>query len=271
MHLTSSHDIKLSVVGRLAVMKSTGQVVVDGHFDVLSSLSLYLFSFHGKHINHDKLKIPCHHYAGGFLCVEIKGKEYLAISCPDCRNIKLLDLLTGQVTIAFSSKSLRKMCEGEGHTLYVKSVEDQVMELDCTHPVFTKIKTMNTELKGNPNYKGMCYVPSPYRYIVATNGDKIVSTACDTNTRVWKVKQGSLKNIDPHGLVYSQRHHAILVADGNKNRILVLNPSNGDTIQEVLFSGMGNIVDLCMNNDQLVVKHISGFIHKNKISFFSIN
>ena len=253
-------------------MKRTGQVVADGQYREGSSLSLYLFSVHGKHITSDKFNNSCQHSPGGLLCVEIAGKEYLAISCPKCRNIKLLDLQTGQVTGVFWGKILRRMCQGEGGTLYVESAEDEVLELYCTLPVFTKTKTMNTEIESNSKYRGMCYVSSPYRYIVVTNGDKIVSTACDTNTRVWKVKQGfPLKSIDPHGMLYSQRHHSILVADGKKSRILVLNPSNGDTTQEITLSGMGNIISLCINNNQLVVKHISGIFNKAKMSFFSVN
>ena len=273
IELTSSHDTKLDVMQSFTVMDKTGKVAVKGQFDTFSSLHLYLFAIHGKHITRDKLYHPCQHtYRGGLLSVEIAGKEYLTISCSECNNIKLMDLQTGGVTIAYIGKKMMKMCKGEGNTLYVKSVQDQILELDCTHPVFSKIKVMNTEMGGNSYYIGLCYVPSPYRYIISTNGEKIVATACDTNTRVWKIKIGfPIKRFDPHGLLYSQRHHAILVADGNKNRIVVLNPSNGDTLQTLMLPGMGTIVDLCLNNHQLVVKHRSGIIEKNKISFFSIN
>ena len=246
-------------------MKKTGEVVVTGQG---RKFSLYVYSLHWQHLTDRRLNIPCKHASGkGLLCLEIPGKEYLAISCSDCRDIKLMDLNTNDVTKAYGGeKWLVKMCEGEGNTLYVEASHDQVLELDCTHPVFSKLKTINTRMDGY--FKGMTYVPSPHRLLIASNGQKVVAISCETNRTAWRRQKASFDS-NPRGLFYSKTHHTILAADGKHSRILVLDPGTGNTLQTIDLPGMGTIKDLSFSGDQLVVRNDKMF--KKQISFFSVN
>ena len=77
----------------------------------------------------------------------------LAVSCPGCRNIKLLDVQTGSSTTAFSDNQYKPdlMCHGDVDSLYVFSLRDPypVLELTCDlESLFTTpSRTMGSELK----------------------------------------------------------------------------------------------------------------------------
>ena len=116
-------------------------------------------------------------------------------------------------------------------------------------------------------FKGMCYVPSPYRSLVASNGQEVVSVACDNNAVTWKRKQGSFYS-QPHGLFYSEMHQAILLADGSLSRILVLDPRTGTVSQAIKLSGMGDIRELYISDDQLIVRHNISL--RKHMSFYSV-
>ena len=236
-------------------------------FGVLEPLALYVLPLDTQEVIYNKINIPCRHNCrAGLLALEISGIEYLAISCPDCKDIKLLNLFTCDLTTAYSGKKMLRMCEGEGNTLYVEASHNRVLELDCSQTVFSRTETLTTKMSGN--FRGMCYVPSPYRLLVASNGRKVVAIARDTNKIAWERNKPCF-NTDPRGLYYSKVHHAILVADGNHSRILVLNPDTGRKIQTIRLPGMGEIIHMCLNNGQLIVRHSNLF--GRKISVFSVN
>ena len=90
-----------------------------------------------------------------------------------------------------------------------------------------------------------------------------------TNRVVWEVYQNfDGKAPDPHGLLYSARHDALLVVDGYYRRVLVLDPRNGAHVQTISLSEFGFIWDFWFyDNAQTIVFHHS----PNMISCFSIN
>ena len=254
-------------------MKKTGKVVVKGLHGDLRPFILYVYSLHGLKLVYDKLKIPCKHSGRvGLLSLVISGIELLAISCSECRDIKLLNLDSQDVNNAYSGGEwVIRMCEGEGNTLYVEIFHGQILELDCTHTVFSKRKIINTQIEGH--LKGICYAPSPHKLLVASTGKKVVAIACDSGKMVWKRKCRSLYHAhydphDPHGLAYSKIHNAILLVDGFTSRILVLEPPTGYTKQIIDLPGMGHFRNLYLNGNQLVLRHNN--FRKKYISFFSV-
>ena len=65
------------------------------------------------------------------------------MSCPGCRNIKLLDVQTGSSTTAFSDNQYKPdlMCHGDADSIYVFSLKDSypVLELTCDlYALFTE-------------------------------------------------------------------------------------------------------------------------------------
>ena len=117
-----------------------------------------------------------------------------------------------EVIKAYSGeKGLMRMCMVKGNTLYIETCNDQVLELDCTHPTFTKRNTFATTIQGY--FKGMYYVPSSHRLLVGTNGKEIVAIDCDTHRRARTRIKTSQSH--PRGLFYSKIHDAILVTGGH--------------------------------------------------------
>ena len=97
--------------------------------------------------------------------------------------------------------------------------------------------------------------------------DEIRAVSCGYDVVVWKMREEILEEeIDPHGvLVYSG---VVLVADGTKRRILVLDLKTGSCIQKIDQPDMGWIYRLFYYQGQLVVLH--GDQNHPKISYFNI-
>ena len=266
MILASSHDTKLSAILGFTLMEKTEKIVVKCRSGNFGSVFLYIYPLHSQDLIPEKRNVPCNHSGRvGLLGLVISGIEYLAISCSECRDIKLLDLETMKVIKAYSGeKGVMRMCQGEGNTLYVEACNDQVLELDCTHTTFTKRKMFNRTIHGY--FKGMCYVPSPCRLLIGSNGEEIVAIDCDTYRRAWK--RIKISQTDPRGLFYSKIHDAILVADGYWSNVTVLEPDTFQTRQKLEFPEMGTFRNLFLHGNQLILRHNS-FV-KRYVSFFSI-
>ena len=250
-------------------MKKTGKVVIKGRTSEFSPYFLHVYTLHGKKLVHEKFKIPCKHKGRvGLLSLVISEIEYLAFSCSECRDIKLLDLQTMDIIKAFSGETpLMRMCEGEGNTLYVEVSDGQILELNCTNTQFHLKKIIGLGIKGH--LKGLCYVPSPYRFLVASGDNKeVVAISFDTNRMVWE-RPPYFSDSDPYGVYYSNEHRTLLLADGFINKIFVLDPGTGSTVQGISLSGRGDIKALDFSGDQLVVRNSTCF--KKQISFYKLN
>ena len=77
-----------------------------------------------------------------FLPVTIKMKEYLCVSCYNCRQIWLMNLETKQVTVAYTGLDVQRMCQGEANTLYTVDRIDVISVLDMSGTNFTLRKTL---------------------------------------------------------------------------------------------------------------------------------
>ena len=258
----------------MAVMRETRLLVVstlDG--------SLYQLSLQEGHLIEKEVKHLCEHRAW-LLCVQVAGREYLALSCDECKDIKLMIIpqrkkgilrqfgsgssMQCEVITAFSGEEVESMCHGEENRLFVKSSGDNVLELDTSTTTFTKVRTIKT---GWSYYIGLCYVPDPHRLLVVRNDNEVRAVSCDDNTVVWKVQKND--DLDPGRLLYIPGHDAILVADWPKNRVVVLNSGTGLQIQSItLPHNVCAIRRMCLFNDQIIVASEGD---GRSISYFSLS
>ena len=71
----------------MTVMREMGLIVVSTW-----QLSLFQLSLQEGSLIEKEIQCPCEHYSLYLLCVQIAGHEYLALSCEECEDIKLMDL-----------------------------------------------------------------------------------------------------------------------------------------------------------------------------------
>ena len=256
----------------MTVMRETGLSVVSTQLGYLYQLSLQEGRLIEKQIQH-----PCKHSYVYLLCVQVAGREYLALSCVRCRDIKLMVIpkrkkgimlrfgsgssIQCEVITAFSGEEVERMCQGEENRMFVLS-SGGVLELDTSSTTFTKVKIMN--IGYSSYYIGLCYMPDPHRLLVVSDGNEVRAVSCDDNTVVWKVKKDD--DLNPGPSLCIPGHNAILVADWPKNRVVVLNPGTGLRIQTItLPNNVYKIRGMCLFNVIIVESEGNG----RRISYFS--
>ena len=88
----------------------------------------------------------CSHYKPNspyLKSVTINDKEYLAVSCSKCRNIRLINLQHNNRVINAYSGDVGPMCHGKPGTLYTCSITTLSL-LNCTRTEFTLLQKVNT-------------------------------------------------------------------------------------------------------------------------------
>ena len=116
---------------------STGEIVLHGN-KTTSDIPNYKFYFFNKDGQQSFLPINtlCKHYLyNNILSVSIEGREYLCNSCYICETIRLIDVQSNSVSIAYRGE-IWKMCPGEKGQLYIVS-GGRLSILDVTSTNFT--------------------------------------------------------------------------------------------------------------------------------------
>ena len=243
-------------------MRETGLIVVSTEDGSLFQLSLQEGSLTQKEIKH-----PCERRLY-LLCVQVAGREYLALSCKVCSDIKLMDLnehkednsklpLMRHPITAFSGEKIGHMCHGEENRIFVDAGADNMLELDAStitfainrasslNPLYPRHRKLKKLLAHRPfTLEGLCYVPEPHRLIVVSKGC-LQAVSPDDQKIVWTTRyQGPL--------LYLNSHDVILV--GDKKNVVVLNPETGSEIQSIeLPDEVRDIQALCLFNNQIIM------------------
>ena len=257
----------------MTVMRETGLIVMSSLNGTLFQLSLQEGSLIEKQIEH-----PCGHGIAFLLCVQVAGREYLAVSCGACGYIDLMVIpkpkkgilrqfgsgssIQYEVITAFSGEYVYRMCHGEENRMFVRSSGDKVLELDTSSTTFTKVRTLNTGMGFS-----LCYVPDPHRVLVVSDRDEVRAVSCDDNTVLWWVQKDD--NLYPGPSLYIPSHNTILVAEGRENKVMVLNSGTGLQIQSItLPRNVCEIWGMCLFNDQIIVESKGD---GRRISYFSLS
>ena len=236
MKLISTHDVNLKFHKSITVLEENGQVVVSGRRKDESEVIL-LLTLEGGQLREKEIKSPCTHKYLGVLSIRVKGTEYLGILCSCCKDIKLLNLRTGEIMSAFSGEDLIQFCHGEHNRLFVtasrlKGEMSGIIELDCSEIPLKRLAW----LYKMGAYK-LCYVPSPYKMLLTGNRYQTEAISYEKNEIIWNLAL-FLKNdenvINHQGAAFSARHSTVLVCDcSSKSRLLILDPRNGSHLQTI--------------------------------------
>ena len=292
-------DLKFTTLVGCTVMKQSGNVVVSGQKGSKDLCTISLFSPQkgagGWSLKQEKQQwqSPCKHPVC-LLGLLILWREYIAISCPTCENIKLMDLNSDlEETVVFSGRKVSRMCKG-WHKVYASMLgTTQILELDCSTTSFTLLRTIDIGIK---DPRDICYIPSPIKFLVAFSSDPddgIRGVLCESGENIWfnDGKGGSLVKTDgkggntfrcndgvivsritPSALLHLPQYRALLVADTENFKFTYLDPSTGSHVQNTDIRDLGNIVQifgLMFHNGRILMAHTNPF--KNfQLSCFSV-
>ena len=159
------------------------------------------------------------------------------------------------------------MFHGSSNTIYVVHVAKPcpALVLDTSTTMFRLIKTIKIDM---PGVYDVCYIPVIEMIVISCPSPPVIRTVSLTSQILWELT-GSVDGAacEPHGLVYSQRHDALLVADGQNKRILVLQPESGRCLQTIDLSQ--HAYDPYLYEDQLILHY--GNKGKLNISYFTVS
>ena len=261
LDLISTHDVNLSGIWDMTVMMETGLIVMSTRNE------LYQFSLQEGCLIDKEIQLMCGHLSVYLLSVQVAGREYLALSCCDCKDIKLMNLnkqkesseLELEMIIAFSGESVYHMCQGEENRIFVRLSGSTVLELDTSTTTFNRLRTIKSGWM-----KNLCYMPDPHRLLVARCLGKVLAMSCEDNRVVWRIE------LSEHLFVlYVSSHNAILVFQSSKNRIAVLQPGTGTQVKTFrLPHNVREIKKLCLFNNKIIV--LSKKDEMNTLSYFSL-
>ena len=149
-----------------------------------------------------------------------------------------------------------------------------MLELSILKSKFTgPSKVIKTEMV---NCRGLGYIPSPNKFLILTrekflniSPGEIYAFSVEENVALWNIT-GEIENIeiDPRGVLFCPQSNSILVCDGENSRVLVLNPRDGSHLQTISLSDMGEICEMGLYGDQIILLHRRN--HQYKISYFSL-
>ena len=274
-HLSTYETEMKSIMGA-TVLPVMNCVVLYGEIwhPMNQGFQFYLFKIEGNDFKRvTNFKSLCDHYVEFRLIpLNVSGQEHLAVTCLYCEQIDLYPIATKTGSIAFKNdRDPFAMCAGAENKIHVHFASlKQAFELDCSKPSFrAPTKTFDS---GIAACSAMCYIPPPHKAVAVSDRIPgiIKAFSLDTNELIWHFDHMiDSADTDPYSLLYSAQHDALLVADGGRKRILVLDPRDGAHLQTISLPELGIIKDLWFydNYHKVVVFHKPGF--KEIISCFS--
>ena len=269
----ATHDPSLVFWGgqRSCIMRN-GDAVIKGKTSKKSPAEFHVYNTHGQKIK--TIKQLCEHEELiDLLSVIIDGINYVTVSCPDCHKIRLYNMDTAAITEAWHHPKHRPeaMCHGaQGQICVVDLVKGApVLILDSTTHHFKLKNTVQTNMKA---YYDICYIPTVDGIVISNRDPSPIIRAVSLTSQILWEFTGSVDGATchPHGFVFLQKHEAILAADGDNKRILVLQPESGRCLQTIDVSQHVNIAwQLHLYEYQLILHHQKD--RKPKLSYYTVS
>ncbi len=272
LELLGSHKMKLKdeFFFSLAVLPSSGDIMLQGQETSSSPLALHIFRLSDGGLQRRSVKNPCQDGLDDILGLMVEGQEMIAAACRYCRDVKLVDPQTRATARAYHNPQFPPyhLCLAELGKLWVSSYSEpyQAIKLNCEMRTFTQEEGGVIQLDTRPVY--LCYLPGSPAALVCSGGFKVRAVSCRDGSNLWNV-DGKVAgcNFNPLGL--SVHSGVILVADYNNHRIVVLSPA-GSVLQSIhLPKQVQNPKALCWSKDQLAV--LSGYGPDSRLSFFKVS
>ena len=261
--MSASIDIKeWRWTSAITAIESKNQVVICGQRTISDPWSLYTFqrNLDGT-VEETWMDDPCQHgIVLGYYklrTVVQNGKELVAVLCRDCKDIKLIDMETKQVTSVIKSPvgDLINMCPGPDSGLFVAVHLGNILQLDSS---FSVTKTFDFSSFFNErlpywwfyDFTYMCHLPAPHNTLVVNKGFELRAVSPQDGCQVWSQK---CDGFTPYCLLFCPQQDVLLVSEVYKPKVRVLNPSDGSILQTIQIPNIAWIGAMCLCNDQIVM------------------
>ncbi len=207
---------------------------------------------------------------------ELIAHKYLARLCTKCNDITVVDLVTGKVHTAYSGIGckLNAMCggPGQGSLLVWDDKGKYIIQLqwDAATEQLDMVRRVQVP-DGNVYF--MCYVPQGDLVILSHGSKMVQAVKLGDGQQVWGLQPYALgKNVNPMG-VDSDKEGRVYIADCDNRRVLLVDGTTGEVIQELLKdAGLGKVWRVCClsNPSQLLVYHITTDIRISTITLYNV-
>ena len=235
-----------------------------------SAPQFHVFNSYGE--RYKMLDALCQHLSVNILSLRINGSEYLAVSCANCHKIRLYDIATKDVHVAFNASSYwpGKMALGPPGTLYSHSLTsfaiDSVFEFDCTSIRFKKRDFITeTVLR---RLSDMCYISTTDALVLcSTTRSHVRAISCKTKDVLWELS-GNIDNLPmkPGRVDYSDVLDTLFLTNTIDGYTFVVEPMNGGHMQTLRGH---SVFEARSNRDQLIMLYEDSD-SISKISYFSV-
>ena len=236
-------------ISGLVAMTSSNKVVTVGRRT--RSWSLYVFHRDGAEVvNEEARDVPCNHTGGlwSLFTVVKQGRELLGVSCSICKDIKLVDIETGQVTpvFQFETHAPCSIYSRPNGGAFAHIPLGEVLEFN---DVFT---VTNRFYSDRPLSTGLCHLPIPKNYLILTNppNPEITAISALNGHNVWPRRRdvpGQQREV-----LYVPQRDALLVSDAQNPRLLVVNATDGSLLPTIDLPGGYRVHTMCWCNGLLV-------------------
>ena len=257
---------------------SNTDFVLYGRETESSPPTLYIYTAGGQYKN--TLPRVCEHEKEiKLLALNIQGQEYLCVSCMlppshgGCGQIYTINIKNGKVAVAYQRDGHypAHMCTGKPGVLYVHHCVkgEPILELDCSRLPFTY--TGRTIQSGMELMYDMCYSSHPQPgMLIFTNPitHNVRAVSVDSSQSLWEIRGGDTIG-NPHGVTPSN-NGCIILADGNKKKLVVIRSRDGKVINTHHVENCGVAADpFLINNQQQLGLHYD-YQGKECIALFQV-
>ena len=264
--MSGTFDIKeWGRISLITAIESKNQVVFYGRRTESDPFYLYTYqrNLDGT-VEETRMDPTCQHVSLAYKLIIVvqNGKELLAVLCTKCRDIKLIDMETKQVTpvYQFPSDSLFDMYSGPNGGLFIASGTGNIQQLNSSFSVINTFNVGEWSPIGTVYYRGvnytvlplslLCHLPAPHNTLVVNNGSELRAVSLPDRRPVWSQKCEGFK---PYCLLFYPQQDVLLVSVWVKPEVRVLNPSDGSILQTIEIPDIYRIESMCLCNDQIVM------------------
>ncbi len=222
--------------GAFTVLPTSGSIVVQGQASWTTPNALHHFRTVGTRL--EKLRqcsMPCTHFFASdyfmdLLGVTVQQEEMLAMLCQHCKDIKLMNMETGEVFVSYKreQKKPHRMCHGEEGRMWVSCMKDNsVEELNCTSEALIGTGIIVNTIE---TFNSMAFLPL-VSALVLSHHRWVEVVSCDTGHQLWKLDNIAGETISPREVAFLPRLSSLIMADPQHDQLVTLNPGTGEPLQ----------------------------------------